>query len=671
MIRRAAVGMFALLLLGFSLGSVAAQSPRREPAPASGLPDVFLITLDTVRADHLECYGYKQISTPALNRLAADGIRFEKAFTPSPITNTSHASILTGLLPSSHGVADFAVPLGTQHKTLAEDLRQRGYQTAAFISAVILDSKSLAPGFNRGFEYYFSFPANLPKKASRYGRVERRAADTIAEVQQWISAHRRSARPNFVWVHLYDPHDPYDPPAPYSQQYRARPYDGEIAYADSQLLKFLNFLQQERRYQGSLIVAVGDHGEGLGEHGEDTHGIFLYDSTLHVPLIVKLPEQRSAGATIAAQVRTTDILPTILDVLGLASNEKLDGESLLPVIAGASSTERVALGETDYPLRYGWAALKSARNSGFKYIDAPQPELYDLRSDPGESKSIYEPWNPQVQALRALTAGLREESAKEAAGNPAAPDPQTIEELKALGYLGTNPGSTSAAGPSSLPDPKGKIELHNLLHSAMLADEEGDTARAKKSLESAVERDPKSPVALLQLGQLELEEKDYRAAAEHLGRARAVREDASAALAHGKALQAIGDFEGAQEALEASLKLSAGQFEARYLLGKVYAAMKNWRAAQDQLEAAVFLNSRSAPAYIELARVLLAEKRYAQAVEQLQQARRLSPNSAEVFDLLAQAYTGLGQRQKAAAAAQQAAALRKKQGAGSGASKQP
>src|SRR5262249_53647930 len=202
------------------------------------------------------------------------------------------------------------------HRTLAEHLRQRGYQTAAFISAVILDSTSLAPGFNRGFEYYFKFPSNLPKKSSRYGRVERRAADTIAEAQRWILAHRQSAKPTFVWIHLYDPHDPYDPPAPYAQQYRERPYDGEIAYADSQLLKFLDFLQQQRRYQGSLIVAVGDHGEGLGEHGENTHGIFLYDSTLHVPLIVKLPERRSAGAPVAAPVSA---LATLFHLLAVSS----------------------------------------------------------------------------------------------------------------------------------------------------------------------------------------------------------------------------------------------------------------------------------------------------------------------------------------------------------------
>jgi choline-sulfatase len=657
-----------LVLLFVSLGLPAQQSSRTVAA-AQRPPDVFLITIDTLRADRVEVYGYKHVKTPALNRLAADGVRFDQAFTPSPITNTSHATILTGLLPSSHGVADFAIPLRSATPTLAQRLRDHGYQTAAFISAVILDSKSLAPGFDRGFDYYFNFPSTADKKTSRYGRVERRASATLAEVQRWILANEKGAQPKFVWVHLYDPHDPYTPPASYAQEYGSRPYDGEVAYLDSQLLKFLEFLQQRGRYDGSLIVAVGDHGEGLGEHGEETHGIFLYDSTLRVPLVVKLPRRRSAGVTVAHQVRTTDIVPTVLEVLGLPGDEKFDGESLLPVLTDQPVGERIALAETDYPLRYGWAPIKAARNSAFKYIDAPQPELYDVRSDPGETRSIYEPWHPEVQKLRALIAALREKSAERGERDPAAPDPETIEELKALGYLGTNPGSTTAPGPSSLPDPKEKIELHNLLHGAMLADEEGDNVRAKKALHAVLTRDPNSAVALLQLGQLEMEEMNYRLAAENLGRARRLRDDASAAFYHGKALYETGDLKAAREALETSLKLASNQFEARYLLGKIYVGMKDWAAAQDQLEAATFLDSKKPQAYIELARVLLVQKRFRHAADQLEQARMLSPDNAELFELLAEAYAAMGQKQKAAGAAQRARALRrKKQGAASGAS---
>jgi arylsulfatase A-like enzyme len=241
-----------------------------------------LVTIDTLRADRVHCYGYSRISTPALDSLASDGIRFDRAFTPSPITNTSHATIMTGLLPSAHGVNDFAIALASPHATWAELLRKQGYRTAAFIGSTILDSKTLAPGLDRGFDFYDNFPQHSRSKP-RWGRLERRAMVVVQHAETWLDAH--SAGPHFVWVHLYDPHDPYEPPPPYSRIYNDRLYDGEIAYADSALRHFLAYLKQRRWYDEALIIAVGDHGEGLGEHHENTHGIFLYDSTLHVPLI--------------------------------------------------------------------------------------------------------------------------------------------------------------------------------------------------------------------------------------------------------------------------------------------------------------------------------------------------------------------------------------------------
>src|SRR5579864_3958445 len=325
-------------------------------------PDVYLITIDTLRADHVHCYGYGEVKTPALDALAGDGIRFAEAFTPSPITNTSHASILTGLLPGSHGVTDFGIPLSAQHPTIAEALKKSGYKTAAFIGAVILDSKTLAPGFDRGFDFYDNFPEDSsakPGSESRWGRVERRGMDVAAHAEKWLSAHPSS--PRFVWVHLYDPHDPYEPPMPYSQIYKDHLYDGEIAYADSALAHFIVYLKRSGKYASSVIVAVGDHGEGLGEHHEDTHGIFLYDSTTHVPLIVKLPTASVAGKVIDAQVRTTDILPTVVDWLRIPPPERLDGTSLTPLFRTGEATPRIVFGQTDYPQRFGWAPLRSAR----------------------------------------------------------------------------------------------------------------------------------------------------------------------------------------------------------------------------------------------------------------------------------------------------------------------
>src|SRR2546425_9574805 len=380
--------------------SLAAGPPRKQASS----PNVFLVTIDTLRADHVRCYGDEHIQTPALDSLAKDGFRFQQAFTPSPITNTSHATILTGLLPSSHGVTDFAVALAASHPTLAELLKKKGYQTAAFVGAVILDSKTLAPGFDRGFDFYDNFPQHSPSNL-RWGRVERRGMDVVHRAQSWLAAH--PAGPHFVWVHLYDPHDPYEPPAPYSLIYKDRPYDGEIAYADSALANFVAYLKKQGWYENSVVIVVGDHGEGLGEHHEDTHGIFLYDSTTHVPLIVKRPGRGNAGKMVDAQVRTTDILPTVLDLLHVPLPERLDGESLKPYFGGMEDASRAAFGETDYPLRFGWAPLRSVRAEGFKFIDAPRPELYDLRADPGELKNTYAPWGTTVLKFRAMLAELR------------------------------------------------------------------------------------------------------------------------------------------------------------------------------------------------------------------------------------------------------------------------
>ncbi len=578
-----------ILLYGL-LATATSLASERGTQEASH-PDVFLVTIDTLRADHIHCYGYESIQTPALDSLARDGIRFAQAFTPSPITNTSHTSILTGLLPSTHGVTDFAVPLAPAHTTLAELLKQKGYHTAAFIGAVILDSKTLAPGLDRGFDFYDNFPTH-PQTKSRWGRVERRGMDVAQHAETWMTAHPTGS--HFVWIHLYDPHDPYEPPPPYSQTYKDRLYDGEIAYADSALANLVAFLKKRGRYENALIIVVGDHGEGLGEHHEDTHGIFLYDSTTHVPLIMKMPAQGNAAKVVEAQVRTTDILPTVTDLLHVPPPPQLDGESLKPYLDSSETRDRVALGETDYPLRFGWAPLRSVRAEGFKFIEAPRPELYDLHADPKELANHYEPSNATAQKFRSMLAELRAKST-----TPPSTSPATTEELKALGYQGRAEGgsSTNASEASQLPDPKDKIEEQNLLHAAMMASDDNRSDEARRALEKVLQLDPKSPTALRQLGELELNAGDYFKAAEHLKQARDVRpEDATAAFYEGQARQKAGDLGGARDALEASLKLTPGQFPARLLLGQVYLGLKDAKNAEDQFEAALLLQPKSAEA---------------------------------------------------------------------------
>lgn len=600
-----------------------------QSAPQNSQPDVFLVTIDTLRADHVHCYGDQQIETPALDSLAKDGVRFAQAFTPSPITNTSHTSILTGLLPSSHGVTDFGVPLAPSHPTLAELLKPQGYSTAAFIGAVILDSKVLAPGLDRGFDFYDNFPEHVNTK-SRWGRVERRGMEVVQHAEHWFSAH--PAGPRFVWVHLYDPHDPYEPPPPYSERYKDRLYDGEIAYADSALGNLVAFLKTQGRYDRALLIVVGDHGEGLGEHGENTHGIFLYDSTTHVPLIVKLPGFQAAGKEVSEQVRTTDILPTVLDLLGVQAPERLDGESLKSYVASASGLDRVAFGETDYPMLFGWAPLRSVRDGGFKLIEAPRPELYDLRSDPKELQNIYGSANLTVPGLRGKLADL---GAKKPAENQA------------------------PAGAASLPDPKDKIQEQNLLHVAMLAtdDERPDDARA--ALETVLQMDAKSPIALRQLGQLELESKNYARAADYLRRAVEVRPDnAAAAFDYGRALNFAGNLSAARDALLASLKLNPSQFAARLLLSQIYLRLKDPASADDQLEAALLLQPNSVEVQLGLARVSISQRKFAEAEKCLAPLARSQPTNPEVYELLAEVYSGLGKAQESKSATAHAKRLR-------------
>ncbi len=621
-----------VLLLGTSAwGQPSGQTSARKPSSRTSLPDVYLITIDTLRADHVGCYGYKQVETPALDALAADGVRFTQAFTHSPITNTSHITILTGLLPSVHGVTDFGVPLSPQHVTAAELLKKRGYQTAAFIGAVILDSNTLAPGLARGFDFYDNFPAKTETK-QRWGRVERRGMEVVAHAESWFEKHRTG--PHFVWVHLYDPHDPYEPPSPFSEKYKDRLYDGEIAYADSAVARWIAFLKKAGVYGNAIIIVTGDHGEGLGEHGEETHGLFLYDSTLHIPLILKTPGAAHRGTVIDAQVRTTDILPTVLSATGVAAPAELNGESLLPLINQSAPATRSLFGETDYPLRWGWAALRALRADNTKWIEAPRRELYDLQADPKELRNLYAPDSATTQSMQA-------EMAKWKAKLP--------------------PPSNSGKPGETLPDPKDKVEVQNLLHNAMLASDDNRSSDARQFLEKALQLDPSSPTALRQLGELELAAGHFAKAAAHLKRACELRpDDSTAAFELGEAMEKSGDWPGARDALESSLKIAPGQIAARLLLGHVYLQLKDAKNAADQFEAALLVDSNNSDGRLGLAEAQIQQSDFAGALPDLEAFTKSDPRNAAALRLLARAYRGLGREQDAKRAEEQAGALGKK-----------
>jgi len=613
--------------------ALAAILPLR--AQPSAPPDVFLFTLDTLRADHIGCYGYKDVETPALDALAADGIRFTHAYTHSPITNTSHTTILTGLLPSIHGVTDFGVPLAPNHATWAELLKKKGYQTAAFIGAIILDSNSLSPGLDRGFDFYDNFPAKTETK-ERWGRVERRAMDVAQHAESWLEKHPRtqpSDAPRFLWVHMYDPHDPYEAPSPWGEKYAKHPYDGEIAYTDSAVGHIIATLKKAGAYDNAIIIVVGDHGEGLGEHGEETHGLFLYDSTLHVPLIIKTPAAAHHGTVVDSLVRTTDILPTVLSLTNTAAPAELNGESLAPYFDSASQQPRSLFGETDYPLRWGWAPLRALRQQNTKLIEAPRPEYYDLKGDPGELKNLYSAQNADVGALQAEMAKWK---AKLPAG--AAPQPN-----------------------ASLADPKDKVEVQNLLVRSMLAHDDGRDSEARGYLEKAVQVDPTSATAFRQLGEIELAAKEYPKAAEHLQKAIQLRpEDATAAYEAGQSLEQSGNYAAARDALEASLKQQPSQMPARLLLGRVYLQLKDARNASDQFEAALLVDSENTEGRLGLAEAQIMKSEFSAALPDLESLTKSETNNAAAFRLLGRAYRGLHREADATKADAKAAAIEKR-----------
>jgi choline-sulfatase len=417
-----------------------------RPAPPRAR-HVVVITLDTTRADYLSAYWSARVSTPNLDRLAREGAVFEQAMSVAPLTLTAHASLFTGLLPPHHGVRDNGGdPLGRDHATLAELLRARGFQTAAFVGSVVLQSTR---GLARGFDVYHDGVTEDPWQRRR---LRRPANEVVDDAMEWLAGQNGS--PFFMWVHLYDAHAPYDVPEPYRALYADDPYAGEIAFADAQVGRVLDALDQRRLWEDTTIVIAADHGESFGSHGEQGHGIFVYQDVMHVPLIVRAPgirPRRIAGVT-----SLVDVMPTVLDLVG-APPRSVDGASLVPLLTGATKTlDRDAYAESMYPARFGWSPLRALREGRFKLIVAPRPELYDLETDPTEQENLYarRPALAAAMTNRLSVIGRGAPTIQAPTGSTTSSDVR--ERLAALGYVsGGGPGSVSAG--VQLPDPKDRI----------------------------------------------------------------------------------------------------------------------------------------------------------------------------------------------------------------------
>ena len=480
-----------VLALG-ALASCKRAEQAASPTPLRPL-NVVVVTIDTLRPDHLHCYGYANIETPNIDAVARSGALFENAVTQTPLTPPSHASIFTGLNPPTHHVRNTGgFVLQSPATTLATILQQQGWDTAAFISSAVLKKFF---GLNQGFAVYDD-QMPKPKGGEFIEDAERRAGDTVDRAIQWLGT--QSGKPYLLWVHVYDPHAPYQPPSPYKEQYKDRLYDGEIAYTDHELGRLFDAVRKKSPADQTLIAVLSDHGESLGEHGEFTHGVFLYDSTLRIAFLLAGPGV-PAGMRVKQQARTIDLLPTILDLMGGRAPATVQGASLTPYFQGKDAGTAVSYAETLYPkINMGWAELRGIRTNHWKYIRAPKPELYDLSTDAGETRNVVADHAPEVQRfetqLRAVIGPGGTEKVESAMV-----DRKTLDQLQSLGYTsGFTAKSYDLTGQGA--DPKDRVGILKLMQEA---DHPAAATRPGQSialLRKALEEDAGNPILYYVLG---------------------------------------------------------------------------------------------------------------------------------------------------------------------------
>jgi arylsulfatase A-like enzyme/tetratricopeptide (TPR) repeat protein len=472
------------------------------------------------------------VSTPQIDALAREGVLFTNAASTVPSTLPAHVSILTGTYPPYHGVREnVGYVLDGRTPTLATLLQARGWATAAFVSAYVLDSQS---GTGRGFDRYFDDFDLGRRKSIDISTVRRTGDKTVAEAVRWLDA-RPADRPFFLWLHLYDPHDPYLPPEPYRTTYAGRPYDGTVAFTDAVVGSFRQALEQRGLLDRSLLVFTADHGEGLGDHGEMFHGYFVYDTTIHVPLIIRTPGRSLAGRVVPDAVSHVDLLPTVLDAASLQAPAIAHGTSLLPLMAGTAPVARSGVySESFYPLlHYGWAPLRSLRTSTFKLIDVPRPELYDVVHDRGEEHDLIGTEPAIGRTLRADLGRLEHKITRNTTDSAAqvAPSMEALARLRSLGYVaGTSRPDSNPGDAAARVDPKDRVETHQRIVAARDLIGRGRADAAVPSLTRLVAADPTLLEAQEMLGALAGESGRFDLAADCFRRALAIDTDRQASL---------------------------------------------------------------------------------------------------------------------------------------------
>jgi arylsulfatase A-like enzyme/Flp pilus assembly protein TadD len=652
----------AVLVLVAAAGVAAC---RRGSGVSPGA-SVFLISVDTLRADHLPLYGSTAVETPNLDRLAKDAIVFDNAVSHVPLTLPSHASLFTGLLPFQHGVRDnLGYRLARSRETLATFLKKNGYATGAAVSAVVLDRGS---GIAEGFDFYED-SIESRQTAEAIGRVQRPGDQTEKLLESWIE--KQAGARLFAFLHIYEPHAPYEPPEPFRTRYAAHPYDGEIATADAIVGRFLDFLKAKKLYDPGLVIFLSDHGEGLGDHGEDEHGLLLYRESIWVPLIVKLPGATLAGKRVSRPAELSDVFPTVAAVVGRSAPAGLAGSSLLAL--ARSGENRRVYSETLYPrFHFGWSDLAALTDDRYQYIEAPRPELYDWKDDPREKKDLASGLPPPFRTMRLELSKIQRPMQA-----PGAEDPETIKKLASLGYIGV---AAPAADRKDLPDPKDRIAtIDRLKDSARLVSQHRDdeaialletltrenplmldgwetlarvlrragrTKEAVAALEQADRLTPGTPQLMLGLAGLQRE-------AGNLEKAQSLAEAALAAGAQGAeeelALIALarGDLDAARSRAQAALAARKTSRSPLLLLARVEIAQGHPRAALDLLDSAREMGRQTGQSPLETLEatrgdVLARLGRYSEAEEAFRAETRDFPENLDAWSRLALVYASSG-----------------------------
>jgi arylsulfatase A-like enzyme len=665
------------LAVALAILAATAIAPAAVPKPLSSnsksnraSPNIILITLDTTRADRMGFMGSKRGLTPNLDALAKQSTVFTRAYAQAPLTPISHATILTGTYPQYHQVGAFGRPLGADLPYAPEILRAHGYRTAAFVGSLALEPIApYAPGFDRAFDIYDAGFHNDGPGQDRYSTVQRRGAEVVAHALTWLAKHPKG--PFFIWIHVYDAHDPYDPPEPYKTRYASAPYDGTIAYEDAAIGKLIRQLKLRGLYDGTVMAVTADHGESLGAHGENTHGIFIYDETIQVPLLIKLPVQLSrpaaAGKLVENRVELVDILPTLLQEVQIEIPKEVQGKSLLPLMKPDASAgdplvqewRDVAYAESDYPrIEFGWSAEQSLRTGKYLYIQAPRRELYDQAADANADHNLASSSAAVADTLAGQLAAFRQKTASQRDAPKAVLDPAAQEKLGALGYMASGRDVSKGSAADQAADPKDKIEIANMIHHAEVLQQDMHVDESIALLEQVVAKEP-GLTLYAKLGDWLMRKQDYRNAVPVLRKAVEMDPDSPPVrLQFAKSLIAIEDFDGAIPELEKVVAKVPNLLDAHSFLELAYSRTNRLPDAIRECKTMLQYVPDDYGSFLILGQSLARSGDPQAGLATLKKAATLQPGVPLAHIWLAEIYDQLGQKADAARERAEAERLR-------------